>query len=573
MIGLYAGGVPVLLSLLSLFVVASAVACLLTFLLRADPHRAGRFRPLAGDVPSPVPLFGGLAILSATSLSSLFFLSEISTGVWTGALCAALVGLVDDYRPFSPFQKLGLQAVAAALAVAAGLRLEVTGHAVGDALLTGVWLVWMGNAFNVLDMMDGLSGGCGAAAALGLAGVSLIGGGTPVAGMAVALAGALGGFLVHNVHPARIYMGDTGSQFVGFLLGGMAVEISRSLLPPQAFLCPSIVLGVPLFEAAFLCAIRTAKGLPTWQTSRDHVAQRLVQMGYSVRGAVGRMYAVGVGLAALGIAGAWGTAAACWAIFGSVLALALWVGGRLARVDMEGDGTDGCGEGGVFSAQWATYLLMRRAMREAADCVGGRLLDVGCGRMPYRDVFAPRFTRYVGMERDRGRYGGRGVDAWGDATALPFLRGIFDTVLSNQVLEHVPEPGQAMMETARVLKPGGHLILTAPHIWGIHEEPHDYYRYTSYGLRYLAGRAGLEVLDVRALAGFWVTAGVRFCYYLEGFEHGLLALPVRVGYLLIQTGALALDRLHRVEGDAWNFLMVARKPSDPSALRSMSGKQ
>ena len=561
-----------LLSLLSLFVAASAVACLLTFLLRVAPRRVGHFRPLTGDGPAPVPLLGGLAILSATLLSGLFFSFKISTGVWTGALCAALVGLVDDFRPFSPFQKLGLQAVAAALAVAAGLRLDVTGHAVGDALLTGVWLVWMGNAFNVLDMMDGLSAGAGATAALGLAGVSMLGGGTPVAGAAVALAGALGGFLVHNIHPARVYMGDTGSQFTGFLLGGMAVEISRYFPAPQAFLCPLIVLGLPLFEAVFLCAIRTAKGRPAWQTSRDHVAQRLVQMGYSVRNAVCRMYAVGVGLAALGAVGGWGTTAVCWTISGSVLALALWAGARLARVDMEGDGTDGRGEGGVFSARWAIHLLMRRAMREAASCAEGRLLDAGCGRMPYRDVFAPRLTRYVGIERDRRRYEGGRVDLWGDATALPFLQGIFETVLSNQVLEHVPEPGLAMAETARVLKPGGHLILTAPHIWGVHEEPHDYYRYTPYGLRYLAERAGLEVLEVRALAGFWVTAGVRFCYYLERFEHGLLTLPVRAGYMLIQAGALALDRLHRVEGDAWNFLMVAQRPSEPLAPRSTSGK-
>ena len=119
---------------------------------------------------------------------------------------------------------------------------------------------------------------------------------------------------------------------------------------------------------------------------------------------------------------------------------------------------------------------------------------------------------------------------------------------------------RTMREIARVLKPDGCLILTAPHIWGIHEEPHDYYRYTPFGLRYLAERAGLHVVEVRALAGFWVTAGARFCSYLEHFERGPLALAVRLGYLGIQAGALAMDRLHRVEGDAWNFLMVARKP-------------
>jgi SAM-dependent methyltransferase len=151
-------------------------------------------------------------------------------------------------------------------------------------------------------------------------------------------------------------------------------------------------------------------------------------------------------------------------------------------------------------------------------------------------------------------------DVRGDAQALPFCAGAFDTVLCSQVLEHLPEPGRAVGEMARALREGGYLIVTAPHIWGVHEEPHDYYRFTRYGLAHLMEQAGLEVVEVRAMAGYWVTAGARFCYYLEAFERGILKPFVRLGYGLVQECALLLDRLHRVEGDTWNYLAVGRKP-------------
>jgi ubiquinone/menaquinone biosynthesis C-methylase UbiE len=142
---------------------------------------------------------------------------------------------------------------------------------------------------------------------------------------------------------------------------------------------------------------------------------------------------------------------------------------------------------------------------------------------------------------------------------LPVKDNSFDTVLCNQVLEHVPEPQHLFCEITRVLKTGGILILTAPHIWELHEVPHDYYRFTPYGLRYLAEKAGLKVVKVQALAGFWVTAGARFCYYLARFDRGVLAVLIKPLLLAVQLGALFLDRLHRVESEAWNFLLIAKK--------------
>ncbi len=519
------------------------------------PHRFGR--PRDGGAAA-TPAFGGIAILVASLTALPFLLTLFPVGLWAGAVSMALIGLVDDLRPLSPRHKLGLQIAAAGAAVILGVRIQATGMFPTDCVITVLWLVWMSNAFNVLDMMDGLAAGVGSVAALGLAVLAVIGGTTPTVIMGATLAGGLVGFLVHNRHPARIYMGDTGSLFAGFLLGALAVEVSGVFPMPHAAICSLLVLGVPCFEGAFLCAVRKAQGRPIVQASRDHTAQRLVRMGCSVHGTVARMYVAGGVLAAGAALGAVSPAPVCWAVLGGAVLAALWAGWWLARVDAE-EGRPGKRTQGVFSKNWAVHGLMRRAMESEASRAAGRLLDVGCGDRPYEGVFRSRVDSYVGLEIGRERYKDPCVAAWGDAAALPFRSDSFDTVLCNQVLEHVPEPGRAVGEMARVLKPGGHLILTAPHIWGIQEEPHDYYRFTPYGLRYLGERAGLEVVAVRPLAGFWVTMGARLCYYLEHFERGPIAIPVRLGYLLVQACALLLDRLHRVEGDAWNHLMVARK--------------
>lgn len=224
----------------------------------------------------------------------------------------------------------------------------------------------------------------------------------------------------------------------------------------------------------------------------------------------------------------------------------------------------------VFSPNWLVNRIHARAVGAAVEAHGrGRILDVGCGRQPFRALLQSRAVCVTAVESDPARYAtGPRPQAWGSGLELPFHSDIFDTVAAFQVLEHVPEPGLMMGEMARVLAPGGRLIVTAPHIWGIHEEPADYYRFTGYGLTHLARSAGLEVLEVRALAGYWVTAGARFCYYLQRFDRWGLGLLVRPLYAIVQLVALGLDRLHRVEGDTWNFLLVAEKPATRSGQAS-----
>ncbi len=214
-----------------------------------------------------------------------------------------------------------------------------------------------------------------------------------------------------------------------------------------------------------------------------------------------------------------------------------------------------------FSVNWLVHKLNREHIAAALRAhAGGSLLDVGCGRRPYGALLDAHARSCTGLESDRRRYASAPPDVWASAVKLPCRDASFDTVFSSQVLEHVPEPAEMMAEMSRVLKPGGRLILTAPHIWGIHEEPHDYFRFTQYGLAHLTRKAGLEALSVRPMAGYWVTAGARLCYYLQRFEKVGAAFVLRPLYALIQLLAWGLDRLHRVEGDTWNFILVARKP-------------
>jgi len=530
---------------LSWILTAALFSAVFSMLARWVATRTKKF----GKLDAPVSTYGGPAMLAALFCTYFLFPMALPLGLGVGALGMVLVGFVDDERPLSPRMKLGLTVLVAVVAVVLGMRLNVVGVVFVDGVLTVMWMIWLCHAFNVFDMEDGLSAGGAVIAALGL---WSIGGGDWM----VVVAGVLLGFLVHNVYPSRLYMGDAGSLMFGFLLSATAILLANESAVSGG-MGAFIILGVPTFEAAFISVMRFAKGRKISKTSRDHVAHRLEQWGRSVPVAVGMIWVMGMVLVGLG--GAVAHQMVTWWL-GLAIGLggALAIGTLLSRVDMEGDGVDGR-LAGLFEKNWLIHRLMRQAMVDAVKYADGRLLDVGCGNRPYQAIFKDQVASYIGLEQGRNRY--TGVDVWGDALVLPFADGVFDTVLSNQVLEHVPEPQLALTEAARVLNDGGHLILTAPHIWELHEVPHDYFRFTPYGLRYLAEKAGFEVVSIEALAGFWVTAGARFCYYLARFDRHLFRPVVRVLFLLIQLGALFLDRLHCVESDAWNFIMIAKKKS------------
>jgi SAM-dependent methyltransferase len=170
--------------------------------------------------------------------------------------------------------------------------------------------------------------------------------------------------------------------------------------------------------------------------------------------------------------------------------------------------------------EWST---LNELLVYAAPNATGRLLDVGCGDKPHEPIFQPYVDAYVGVEYDatfaatQASRRKRKADVLYDGKRLPFDDGSFDTVLSVQVLEHTPQPFELFAEMARVLRKDGVLILTVPFSGRLHEEPHDYLRFTPHMLRLLCEQNGLRVKELRARGGFWSVVGHKLNSYL-GFR-------------------------------------------------------
>jgi SAM-dependent methyltransferase len=205
-------------------------------------------------------------------------------------------------------------------------------------------------------------------------------------------------------------------------------------------------------------------------------------------------------------------------------------------------------------------MLLENSVKQSVHYAGKEILDVGCGIKPYRALFADA-ERYIGIDLPNS---GK-IDVAGSALLLPFKAASFDTVLCNEVLEHVPEPSTLMLEVARVLRPGGTLILTTPQTWGLHLEPYDFYRYTKYGLTYLATKNGLEVIEISPTCGMWATWSQRFAdtvIYTYGvkFPRWLKTL-ISIGLAPVLLAGYGLDRLFGKRGDTLDNLLIARKPA------------
>ena len=197
----------------------------------------------------------------------------------------------------------------------------------------------------------------------------------------------------------------------------------------------------------------------------------------------------------------------------------------------------------------------------------GRLIDIGCGVKPYREMLAPHVSEHVGVDHVDTQHDASNVDLFGTAYEIPTEDATFDTALCTAVLEHLEEPERAIRECFRVLKPGGRAIYTVPFIWHLHEEPRDFFRYSKYGLQYLFGKAGFEVVEVNALSGFWVTFGQLFVYNIYRFNRGPLRWlrVIDALGLVVQGGAYLLDRIDRSEQWTWMYLAVVRRPESPAA--------
>lgn len=274
----------------------------LTFSILATPlARRAALRAGVVSVPrsrdihvQPVPLLGGAAIYAGFVAALLifgdrFYIREL-VAILLGATLISLFGLVDDRWGMRASLKMLGQALAAGVLLLGGVQVQLFELAPLNWALTLVWVVGITNALNFLDNMDGLSGGVATVAAaffLLLAAMNeprqvLVG------AMAAALIGACAGFLRYNLNPATIFMGDTGSLFIGFVLAALAIKLRfPSNIPLVTWLVPVCVLAVPIFDTCLVVVARLRRGVnPLTTAGKDHLSHRLHALGMTKREAV-----------------------------------------------------------------------------------------------------------------------------------------------------------------------------------------------------------------------------------------------------------------------------------------------
>ena len=297
---------PTLVPALIAFCISAAVAAAATPVVRYIAMQSGCYAmPIRNRWHrKPIPLLGGFAII-AGFVAGLSMVDDWSP-LAPLALCSglmALLGAFDDFWTVRPSMKLIVQMLVAGLLLVLVSPPSITGFVVVDQLLAFTWIVGITNAFNLLDNMDGLSAGVATIAGAGYLGLLLSGDGgaltVPIAGFV----GAAAGFLVYNFPPASIFMGDSGSYFLGSFLAGIGLVIAPSMSsrPVRAAFVPMLILLVPIFDTAFVTYTRRRAGRSAMVGGRDHTSHRLVALGVTERTAVPTIYALAAAGALLAI--------------------------------------------------------------------------------------------------------------------------------------------------------------------------------------------------------------------------------------------------------------------------------
>jgi len=299
------------------FLIALLASLTLTMPVRAFALRVGMVdRPGPRKVHlQPIPLLGGLAIYGGVALSVLFLVQGAARdqvwGILAGATLIAAVGILDDRGLLHHQIKLFVgMPLAAVILLLSGIRAQIFSTLVGgrtgdvlDAALTIIWVVGITASFSILDHMDGLCAGVAAMAAAFFALLAYLNGQVLVTVLAAAVLGAACGFLRWNFKPAKIFMGDGGAMFLGFLMATLALKL-RFAQPNlvSAWLVPILILGATIFDTTLVTISRSRRGLLPFATpGKDHAAHRLANMGLGQRGAVLTMYMIGAVSGALAL--------------------------------------------------------------------------------------------------------------------------------------------------------------------------------------------------------------------------------------------------------------------------------
>ncbi len=298
------------------FVLAAFSSAVLTPLVRRLALRVGAVSLPGGRNVNvrQIPRLGGIAIFIAFLVPLLTILAAESTvasalrlewkrvaGLMVGALIMALVGVADDTRSVRALYKLGFQVLASLIAFSAGFRIEAVSIPFFGELSMGIfalpvtvaWIVGVINAINLIDGLDGLAAGIAFFAALTNFVVAYMAHDSFVAALMVTTMGSIAGFLLFNFNPARIFMGDSGSYFLGFVLGTTSViGAAQKTSTTVSILVPMLALGVPIFDTLFSIVRRYIERKPIFSADRGHIHHRLLDMGLTHRRSVLILYGV-----------------------------------------------------------------------------------------------------------------------------------------------------------------------------------------------------------------------------------------------------------------------------------------
>ena len=309
----------VVLSVLAAFFLSGIISFLLTPPVKKLAYRIG-----AIDVPKdgrrmhkrPTPRLGGLAIFGG------FLIAAVLTGQLTpqrlwiiaGAEVIVVLGIFDDRNALSAKFKFVIQILAAAIPVIFGdLRIAMFTNPFlfSDSLywnlgalsipITILWIVAITNAVNLIDSLDGLAVGVSSIASMTMLAVALFIGETEIAVILAALAGACVGFMPYNLNPASIFMGDTGSTFLGYMLATLSIQGLFKVYALISFAVPFLILGLPIFDTAFAIVRRVLSGRSPLSPDRGHVHHRLIDMGFNQKQAVAILYVISVVLGLIAV--------------------------------------------------------------------------------------------------------------------------------------------------------------------------------------------------------------------------------------------------------------------------------
>ena len=320
--------------------VALVVSFLMTPVVKTFAYKVG-----AIDVPKdarrmhkvPIPRLGGLAIFIGFIVSILLFvkITPEMKSILLGAVIIVVLGVVDDIMALPALLKFVVQIAAALIPALSGVQIIAFSNPniFSDNLywvlgnlsipITVLWIVGLTNAVNLIDGLDGLANGVSAISATTMLVIALVGGQSQVAIVLAALVGACVGFMPYNMNPAKMFMGDTGATFLGYILATMSIQGLFKYYAVISFVVPFLILGVPFFDITFAVIRRLAKHQNPMTADRGHIHHRLIDMGLNQKQSVAIVYMLtGVlGLAAVLLANSTGTKA--FILFSAVCVVAI----------------------------------------------------------------------------------------------------------------------------------------------------------------------------------------------------------------------------------------------------------